>query len=183
MPGSLSAIGMLLMCATAVCSCRASGLSVWAASWERHSRACEQKRAAWSSAAGSCDSWRYRGSATLLANKWQLPSRILLPNPWLPSSTHSPLYCPPTHLSCRTYRAHGRINAYMSSPCHIELILAERGQAVKAEAVSCLGCAAAGTCCGPAGRFSHERWLSLQCCCATGDAGGAANSSHPGGHC
>uniref|UniRef100_A0A8W8HPW6 Large ribosomal subunit protein uL22 n=2 Tax=Magallana gigas TaxID=29159 RepID=A0A8W8HPW6_MAGGI len=30
----------------------------------------------------------------------------------------------------RTYRAHGRINPYMSSPCHIELILAEREQAV-----------------------------------------------------
>lgn len=28
----------------------------------------------------------------------------------------------------RTYRAHGRINPYMSSPCHIELILAERGK-------------------------------------------------------
>lgn len=27
----------------------------------------------------------------------------------------------------RTYRAHGRINAYMSSPCHIELIVAEDG--------------------------------------------------------
>mmetsp|Transcript_712 Transcript_712/g.2377 ORF Transcript_712/g.2377 Transcript_712/m.2377 type:complete len:171 (-) Transcript_712:83-595(-) len=26
----------------------------------------------------------------------------------------------------RTYRAHGRINAYMSSPCHIEIILQER---------------------------------------------------------
>jgi large subunit ribosomal protein L17e len=26
----------------------------------------------------------------------------------------------------RTYRAHGRINPYMSSPCHIELILAEK---------------------------------------------------------
>merc|ERR1712217_283826 len=25
----------------------------------------------------------------------------------------------------RTYRAHGRINAYMSSPCHIEMILSE----------------------------------------------------------
>ncbi len=36
----------------------------------------------------------------------------------------------------RTYRAHGRINAYMSSPCHIELILEEKEQAVKAEAVS-----------------------------------------------
>ncbi|MER0387599.1 uL22 family ribosomal protein, partial [Vibrio vulnificus] len=34
----------------------------------------------------------------------------------------------------RTYRAHGRINAYMSSPCHIELILEEKEQAVKAEA-------------------------------------------------
>merc|ERR1712062_788305 len=34
----------------------------------------------------------------------------------------------------RTYRAHGRINPYMSSPCHIEVILAEREQAVaKAE--------------------------------------------------
>ncbi|CAL1541071.1 unnamed protein product [Lymnaea stagnalis] len=26
----------------------------------------------------------------------------------------------------RTYRAHGRINPYMSSPCHIELVLAEK---------------------------------------------------------
>jgi hypothetical protein len=26
----------------------------------------------------------------------------------------------------RTYRAHGRINAYMSSPCHIEIILTEK---------------------------------------------------------
>ncbi|KAL4443718.1 hypothetical protein ABPG75_011455 [Micractinium tetrahymenae] len=34
----------------------------------------------------------------------------------------------------RTYRAHGRINAYMSSPCHIELILEEKEQSVKAEA-------------------------------------------------
>lgn len=33
----------------------------------------------------------------------------------------------------------------MSSPCHIELILAERGQAVKAEAVR----PAAALCCGP----------------------------------
>jgi len=30
----------------------------------------------------------------------------------------------------RTYRAHGRINAYMSSPCHIEIILAEKEQAI-----------------------------------------------------
>eukprot|EP00392_Amoebophrya_sp_AT5.2_P014348 g14497.t1 len=30
----------------------------------------------------------------------------------------------------RTYRAHGRINAYMSSPCHIELILAEEEEEV-----------------------------------------------------
>merc|ERR1712225_106088 len=30
----------------------------------------------------------------------------------------------------RTYRAHGRINPYMSSPCHIELILSEREEAV-----------------------------------------------------
>lgn len=31
----------------------------------------------------------------------------------------------------RTYRAHGRINAYQSSPCHIELILAEESEAVE----------------------------------------------------
>ncbi|XP_064609069.1 LOW QUALITY PROTEIN: large ribosomal subunit protein uL22-like [Liolophura sinensis] len=31
----------------------------------------------------------------------------------------------------RTYRAHGRINPYMSSPCHIEVILAEREQAIR----------------------------------------------------
>ncbi|XP_074650707.1 large ribosomal subunit protein uL22-like [Tubulanus polymorphus] len=30
----------------------------------------------------------------------------------------------------RTYRAHGRINPYMSSPCHIEMILSEKEQAV-----------------------------------------------------
>ncbi|KAI3428207.1 hypothetical protein D9Q98_006587 [Chlorella vulgaris] len=34
----------------------------------------------------------------------------------------------------RTYRAHGRINAFMSSPCHIELILEEKDSAIKAEA-------------------------------------------------
>ena len=35
----------------------------------------------------------------------------------------------------RTYRAHGRINPYMSSPCHVELIAAEKEAAVKAEKV------------------------------------------------
>ena len=35
----------------------------------------------------------------------------------------------------RTYRAHGRINPYMSSPCHVEIILAEKDANVKAEAV------------------------------------------------
>lgn len=34
----------------------------------------------------------------------------------------------------RTYRAHGRINPYMSSPCHIELILSEKEAQVKKEA-------------------------------------------------
>ena len=29
----------------------------------------------------------------------------------------------------RTYRAHGRINPYMSSPCHIEVCLVEKEQA------------------------------------------------------
>uniref|UniRef100_A0A667I4W5 Large ribosomal subunit protein uL22 n=1 Tax=Lynx canadensis TaxID=61383 RepID=A0A667I4W5_LYNCA len=31
---------------------------------------------------------------------------------------------------CRIYRAHGRINPYMSSPCHIEMILTEKEQIV-----------------------------------------------------
>merc|ERR1711972_75494 len=31
----------------------------------------------------------------------------------------------------RTYRAHGRINAYMSNPCHIEMILQEKEEAVE----------------------------------------------------
>jgi len=30
----------------------------------------------------------------------------------------------------RTYRAHGRINPYMSSPCHIEMILTEKDQII-----------------------------------------------------
>ncbi|MCL7025683.1 hypothetical protein MKW94_009250, partial [Papaver nudicaule] len=33
----------------------------------------------------------------------------------------------------RTYRAHGRINPYKSSPCHIELTLSEKEEAVKKE--------------------------------------------------
>ncbi|KAI9865495.1 MAG: 60S ribosomal protein L17 [Vezdaea acicularis] len=31
----------------------------------------------------------------------------------------------------RTYRAHGRINPYMSNPCHIELILTEGEEVIK----------------------------------------------------
>merc|ERR1712019_140907 len=31
----------------------------------------------------------------------------------------------------RTYRAHGRINAYMSSPCHVEMILQEHKEDVE----------------------------------------------------
>lgn len=31
----------------------------------------------------------------------------------------------------RTYRAHGRTNPYMSSPCHIELVLSEKDQKVR----------------------------------------------------
>jgi len=30
----------------------------------------------------------------------------------------------------RTYRAHGRINPYMSSPCHIEIFLSEKEEVV-----------------------------------------------------
>ena len=33
----------------------------------------------------------------------------------------------------RTHRAHGRVNPYLSSPCHIELVLAERKEAVVKE--------------------------------------------------
>lgn len=36
----------------------------------------------------------------------------------------------------RTYRAHGRINPYMSCPCHIELILTEGEEAVEKAPVS-----------------------------------------------
>jgi large subunit ribosomal protein L17e len=35
----------------------------------------------------------------------------------------------------RTYRAHGRVNPYMSSPCHIELMVTEKDSSVKAEQV------------------------------------------------
>ncbi len=35
----------------------------------------------------------------------------------------------------RTYRAHGRVNPYMSSPCHIELTVTEKDTGVKAEKV------------------------------------------------
>jgi large subunit ribosomal protein L17e len=35
----------------------------------------------------------------------------------------------------RTYRAHGRINPYMSSPCHIEVILTEKEKPIKKAAV------------------------------------------------
>jgi len=34
------------------------------------------------------------------------------------------------HLRRRTYRAHGRINPYMSSPCHVEFILTQKNEAV-----------------------------------------------------
>merc|ERR1712098_298873 len=33
----------------------------------------------------------------------------------------------------RTYRAHGRVNPYMSSPCHIEIALVEKEQAFAAK--------------------------------------------------
>merc|ERR1712043_26656 len=36
----------------------------------------------------------------------------------------------------RTYRAHGRINPYMASPCHVEIILSERDMAVPRAAES-----------------------------------------------
>ena len=33
----------------------------------------------------------------------------------------------------RTYRAHGRINPFMSSPCHVEVVLSEKVESVKKE--------------------------------------------------
>ena len=50
--------------------------------------------------------------------------------------------CTPSHpqvqrapkMRRRTYRAHGRINAYKSSPCHIEMILCADGETVPAPA-------------------------------------------------
>ncbi|KAF0876073.1 RL17 protein, partial [Crocuta crocuta] len=33
-------------------------------------------------------------------------------------------------MQCRTYRAYGQINPYMSSPCHTEMILTEKEQIV-----------------------------------------------------
>ena len=33
-------------------------------------------------------------------------------------------------MRCRTYRAHGRINPYMGSPCRSEMILTEKEQIV-----------------------------------------------------
>merc|ERR1711902_118874 len=40
------------------------------------------------------------------------------------------------HLRRRTYRAHGRINPYMGSPCHIEVTLEEKEQAFQKTASS-----------------------------------------------
>eukprot|EP00069_Balaena_mysticetus_P020050 bmy_12483T0 len=40
----------------------------------------------------------------------------------------------------RTYRAHGRINPYMSSPCHIEMILTEKEQIVPKPEEEIIGC-------------------------------------------
>ncbi|KAK3265650.1 60S ribosomal protein L17B [Cymbomonas tetramitiformis] len=34
----------------------------------------------------------------------------------------------------RTYRAHGRINPYMSAPCHLEITLSEKDESVQKEA-------------------------------------------------
>ncbi|EDQ92365.1 uncharacterized protein MONBRDRAFT_19062 [Monosiga brevicollis MX1] len=36
------------------------------------------------------------------------------------------------HMRRRTYRAHGRINPYQSSPCHVEMWLVERDETVPA---------------------------------------------------
>ncbi len=39
------------------------------------------------------------------------------------------------HMRRRTYRAHGRINAYLSSPCHVEIVCVQKSEAVKREAL------------------------------------------------
>ena len=46
-----------------------------------------------------------------------------------------------THVNCnqapkmrrRTYRAHGRINAYMSSPAHVQIIVEEKNEEIVKE--------------------------------------------------
>jgi large subunit ribosomal protein L17e len=50
----------------------------------------------------------------------------------------------------RTYRAHGRINPYMSSPCHIELVLAEKDKQVEKDSSA------------PVVRLSRKRLLVQQ---------------------
>ncbi len=40
----------------------------------------------------------------------------------------------------RTYRAHGRINAYMSSPCHVEVILVEKVSKTECFGQVCIAC-------------------------------------------
>merc|ERR1712216_501843 len=45
------------------------------------------------------------------------------------SSTCSRMLNRAAKMRRRTYRAHGRINPYMSSPCHIEITLVEKEQA------------------------------------------------------
>ena len=56
------------------------------------------------------------------------PLLWLLPSPLPPSLTEVGMSC--------TSRAHGRVNPYMSSPCHIELTVTEKDSGVKAEQVS-----------------------------------------------
>lgn len=83
------------------------------------------------------------------------PSPLPVPPPRAPPHPHSPPSPRPqtkglevenlvvTHIQVnkamrqrrRTYRAHGRVNPYMSSPCHIELIVSEKEAGVKAEQV------------------------------------------------
>ena len=71
-----------------------------------------------------------QSQATLCRHIWAAMAPV-------PSDHHAPT--PPTHAfqvnrapkqRRRTYRAHGRINPYMSSPAHIELIVTERTEPV-----------------------------------------------------
>merc|ERR1712137_651990 len=55
-----------------------------------------------------------------------LTRRVLMLTTWSLTTSRSTV----PHTCARTYRAHGRINPYMSTPCHLEVILGEKEDVV-----------------------------------------------------